>query len=266
MIECSLGRIDGAIIRKALSGFTFVEFDIPVDSYNDSPKFTLSTDGSTIEYKIVGSEVFMRPGEQTLVKISAIKADQEKWLTTNPASYEETDIQNILKGLNIEDGPNLQVSLLNLFLNDGQFAIMLANMTPKTAFVDFEKQKVVYYSELYKQKARIVKVPFRRLYGRSSLTGYIGWEESNIGAYQDDMQNIIPFGQFNNIDRTTLDNLVNNCNEINKMCSDIQMFVLPEPLELGSTVLSQLTLDKRVVVAVEEQWDSQTSVNTYYTI
>lgn len=266
MIDCSLGRIDGVIIRKALSGYTFVEFDIPVDSYNDSPKFTLSTDGPTIEYKIVGSEVFMKPGAQTLVKISAIKADQEKWMTTNPASYEDIDVQDVLKGLNIENGPNFKTSLVNLFLNDGQFAIMLANMSAKTAFVDFNKQEVLYYSDLYKQKATIVKAPFRRLYGRPSLAGYLGWEESAVGSYPGDTQEILPFGQFNNLDRLTLDNLVNNCNEINKMCSDLQMFVSPEPFELGTIVLSQLTLDKRMIVAVEEQWDNQTPINTYYTI
>lgn len=267
MVECSIGHIDGAIRRRALSGYTFAEINVPMENYNDSPKFTLTIDKHTVEYKIVGSEVFMQAGSKTIVKISAIKADQEKWLEVVPSSVEEADIKDLLKGLEIEDGPSLQVSnLLNLFLTKGQYALMLANMTPKNAFIDFEKQKVVYYSELYKQKAQVIQVPFRRIYSRVPMAGYFGWEETASGYFPNDAQTIIPFGQFNNMDKTTIDNLVTNCNDIAKMFSDLQVFTWPEELELGTTVLSPLTMDKKVIVAVEEQWDSQTPLNAYYCI
>lgn len=264
MLECDLGKIDEVIVRKALSGYTFVEFAVPMATYSDSPKFALTVGDVKQEYKMVGSEVYMHVGEKTQVKISAILSSQEKWLNTQPTSVESAEAAEILKGLGLGNGPKLPVTLLNLFLNNGQLAILLSNMSPKTAFVDFEKNAVVYYSGLYKQKPVVVNVPFRRLYGRAPIAGYIGWENLVTGSYPDDAQVILPFGQFTNIDQSAMENVVNNCNEIAKLFTDMQVFTYSQKLELGSTVMSQLTYDKKVVVASEEHYDVNSNVTAVY--
>lgn len=267
MLECSLGKIEGAVIRKALSGYTFAELQVPMDNYSDSPKFTLTVDSVKTEYKTVGSEVYMHPGEKVQVKVSAIKADQDKWLEPNPLSVESMEASEILKGLGIENGPKIPITLLNLFLNKGQLAVVLSNMSPKSAFVDFESGRVAYYSELYKQKPTQVQVPFRRMYGRAPIAGYIGWESLVSGVFPDDTQVVLPYGQFTNIDQSTMENLMNNCNEISKMFSDMQIFTWAAELPVGGTVLSPLTYDKKVIVAAEEQWDvNDNVVAAYYCI
>lgn len=264
MLGCDLGKIDEVIVRRALSGYTFVEFAVPMDSYSDSPKFSLSIDDVKQEYRMVGSEVYMHVGEKTQVKISAILESQAKWLNGQPSSVESAEAGEILKGLGVSNGPKIPITLLNLFLNNGQLAILLSNMSPKTAFVDFENNKVVYYSELYKQKPAVVNVPFRRLYGRAPIAGYIGWENLVTGSYPDDAQVILPFGQFTNIDQSSMENVVNNCNEIAKLFGDMQMFTYSQKLELGSTVMSQLTYDKKVVVASEEHYDVNSNLASIY--
>ena len=51
------------------------------------------------------------------------------------------------------------------------------------------------------------------------------------------------------------------------MFSDMQIFTWPAELPVGSTVLSPLTYDKKVIVAVEEQWDvNDNVVAAYYCI
>lgn len=264
MLECDLGKIDEVIVRRALSGYTFAEFAVPMATYSDSPKFALTVDDVKQEYKMVGSEVYMHVGEKTQVKVSALLSSQEKWLNTHPMSVESAETAEILKGLGLKNGPKIPITLLNLFLNDGQLAILLSNMSPKTAFVDFEKGEVVYYSDLYKQKPVVVNVPFRRLYGRPPIAGYIGWENLVMGSYPDDAQVILPFGQFTNIDQSSMENVVNNCNEIAKMFGDMQVFTYSQKLELGSAVMSQLTYDKKVVVASEEHYDVNSNLASIY--
>lgn len=264
MLTCDLGNIDEVIVRKALSGYTFVEFSVPMDSYSDSPKFSLSVGEVKSGYRIVGSEVYMNTGHKTQVKVSAMLEDQFKWLESEPSSVESAEVEEILNGLGLSNGPKIPITLLNLFLNNGQLAILLSNMSPKTAFVDFEQGRVVYYSELYKQKPVVVKVPFRRLYGRAPIAGYVGWENMVTGSYPDDTQAVLPFGQFTNLDQTSMENVVNNCNEIARLFSDMQVFTYSQELELGSTVMSQLTYDKKVVVAAEKHYDKNDNVAAVY--
>lgn len=267
MLECSLGKIDEVIVRRALSGYTFVEFVVPMASYSDSPKFNIAIENVKQEYKMVGSEVFMHVGEKTQVKISAILESQAKWLNSQPSSVESAEVAEILKGLGLDNGPKIPITLLNLFLNNGQLAILLSNMSPKTAFVDFETNKVVYYSDLYNHKPTVVNVPFRRLYGRAPIAGYIGWENLVTGSYPDDAQVILPFGQFTNIDQSAMENVVKNCNAIATLFGDMQIFTYSQKLELGSTVMSQLTYDKKVVVASEEHYDVNSNlVSIYYCV
>jgi len=264
MLECSLGNIDEVIVRKALSAYTFVEMLVPMASYSDAPKFNITIDNVKKEYKMVGSEVYMNVGEKTQVKISAMLDSQVKWLNSQPSSVESAEVAEILKGLGLDNGPKIPITLLNLFLNNGQLAILLSNMSPKTAFIDFENNKVLYFSELYKQKPTVINVPFRRIYGRSPIAGYIGWENLVTGSYPDDAQVILPFGQFTNIDQSTMENVVNNCNEISRLLTDIQVFTYTQELELGSTVMSQLSYDKKVVVAAEMHYDKNSNLHAVY--
>lgn len=260
MLECSIGKIEGAVIRRALSGYTFIELNVPVDSYSDTPTFTVAVDGVSTKYKQVGGEVYMHPGEKTVVRVSGILESQYKWLETNPISVESMDVSEILKGLGIANGPKSIITFLNLFLNKGQLAIFLANTTAKQAFVDFEKESVVYYTDMYKQKPTQYQVPFRRMIGRPPIAGYVGWDSLVTSSYPDDSQAILPFGQYTNMDSSVMANVVANCNAIAQLFSDMQMFTFSESLGLGSAVLSPLTYDKKVLVATEEQWDAMDNV------
>lgn len=260
MLECSIGKIDGAIVRRSLSGYTFIELNVPVDSYADTPTFTATVDNITAKYRQVGSEVYMHPGDKTVVRVSGILESQYKWLATNPMSVESMDVSDILKGLGIGNGPKSNITFLNLFLNNGQLAVLLANTSAKQAFVDFEKESVVYYTDLYKQKPTQYQVPFRRMIGRPPIAGYVGWDNLVMGSYPDDSQTILPFGQYTNLDESVMANVASNCNAIATLFSDMQMFTFSESLGLGSTVLSPLTYDKKVIVAMEEQWDASDNV------
>ena len=62
-------------------------------------------------------------------------------MQSSPMSVESAEAAEILKGLGIADGPKIPITFLNLFLNNGQLAILLANMSPKFAFVDLEKSR-----------------------------------------------------------------------------------------------------------------------------
>lgn len=264
MLQCSLGRIDGIIVRRALSGYTFVETIVPVDTYTDTPTFTAAINGVSAEYKITGSEVFMNPGEKTTVKITALRADMEKWMDIAPVSYDSVETATALNGLGVSGGSKIPVTLLNLFLNKGQLALVLANLSAKMAFVDFENGRVLYYSELYKQKPMQLAASFRRIYGRAPIAGFVGWGSDVNGMFPYDTQSVLPFGQFNNVDRTTMENLLNNCNGISKLFSDMQIFSWPSELPLGATVLSPLTSDKKVIVAIEQQWDMADNISAVY--
>lgn len=264
MLQCSLGNLETTVVRRALSGYTFVEFTIPVDAYTDSPKFTLTIGNLESEYRMVGSEVYMHPGDRTVVRVSGMLGSQEKWLSARPRSVESSKASELLKGMGISNGPDVPVTLLNLALNDGQLAILLANMSPKTALVDFEDNTVKYYSELYRQRPVQVKTPFRRLYGRAPVAGYIGWDTSVTGAYPDDTQATLPFGQSVNMDGSLLKNALDNCNALARAFSDMQMFTYPQELGLGTTVASELTYDKKVIVAAEEHYDANSNVSAVY--
>lgn len=260
MLECSIGKIENAVVRRALSGYTFIELNVPVDSYSDTPTFTVAVDGVTETYRQVGGEVYMHPGEKTVVHVSGILDKQYKWLEANPMSVESMDTADILKGLGLTNGPKMSITFINLFLNNGQLAIFLANTSAKQAFVDFEKESVVYYSELYKQKPIQCHVPFRRMIGRPPIAGYVGWDSTVSGSYPDDSQVILPFGQYTNMDSSVMANVAANCNSIAELFSDMQIFTFSESIALGSTVLSPLTYDKKVIVATEEQWDAMDNV------
>lgn len=264
MLECSLGKINGAVVRRAFSAYTFVELTVPIELYSDSPTFTLVVNGVRTEYTTVGSEVYMRPGEKTVVRVSGMEASQMSWLETHPMSADSAEVSELLKGLGIGNGPRIPITFLNLFLNRGQLAVVLANMSPKTAFVDFGGKRVVYYSDLYKKKPLQLNVTFRRMYGRVPIAGYVGWGSDTKGYYPDDTQSVLSFGHFDNLDESVMKNLVTNCNDIAKLFSDMQIFTWPTELPLGSTVISPLTYDKKVVVAVEEQWDAQDNVIAAY--
>ena len=81
----------------------------------------------------------------------------------------------------------------------------------------------------------------------------MGWDTLVSGEFPKNAQTIIPFGNYTNIDETTMGNVTNNCNELSKLFSHMQVFTSNQALDLGSTVLSTLTHDKKVIVAVEEQ-------------
>lgn len=264
MLECSLGKITSAIVRKSLSGFTFVELNIPMASYSDSPKFELTIDDLKSKYKTAGTEVHMQEDGRAVLKITGILESQSEWMDTKPMSVDSADTSDLLKAMGISNGPHVSTTFLNLFLTYGQLAIVLANMSPKTAFIDFEDKAVKYYSELYKQKPLQVSGIFSRMYYRAPIAGFIGWENYTTGYYPKDSQHILSFGQFTNVDQTAMENLIKNCNEISKIFSDMQSFTASHNIDLGTTVVSNLTYDKKIVVAAEEHYDVNSQVTAVY--
>lgn len=264
MLTCSIGKVTSVILRKSLSGLTFVEFNVPMDSYADTPTFDLTIDSLKTAYTVTGCDVRMQDDGKVIAHITGMPKSQMKWLSIHPTSVESMEVAKMLKSMGIDNGPRITTSLVNLFMTDGQLAIVLANMSPQMAFVNFGENRVEYYSELYKTKPLQVKCIFHRLVTRTPMAGYIGWDTSVGGNYPEDAQTILPFGQYTNMDSTALSNLVNNCNSLSGIFSDMQSFTAMHTFELGNTVVSNLTYDKKVIVGAEEHYDVNDCVTAIY--
>lgn len=264
MLTCSIGKVTSAIVRKALSGFTFVEFNIPMDSYTDAPKFELTIDNLKQEYVTTGCEVHMQADGKAVAHIVGMLEGQSKWMDFKPLSVESADTSDLLKGMGLKDGPKVKVSFVNLMLSKGQLAIALANMSSKMAFLDFENSRVVYYTDLYKQKPLKVQGIFSRTYSRPPVAGYMGWDSNVNGKYPKDAQTILPFGNYTTVNTSVMEALATNCNEISNIFSDMQCFTATHTCDLGITVMSNLTYDKKVIVAAEEHYDMNDQVTALY--
>lgn len=251
-ITSSLGETSGVTIYRSLSGYTFVTLSVKMATYSDSPTFTLTSDAGVSEYTVVGSETY-GSSDGPFLRVNGLLTKHLKWLDVVPMSLDSAEASDILSGMGIENGPKVPLTLLNLQLTYGQLAVLLSNVSPKTALVDFNEERVVCYSDLYKVKPALIQVPFRRIYSRAPIAGRMGWDTLVSGEFPKNAQTIIPFGNYTNIDETTMGNVTNNCNELSKLFSDMQVFTSNQALDLGSTVLSTLTHDKKVIVAVEEQ-------------
>lgn len=264
MLTCSIGRISGAIIRKSLSGLTFVELNVPISTYSDFKKFDVTIDSLKRTFATSGCEVRMQEGAKTMLHITGMLDSQCHWMDAKPASLDSADVAGYLETLQISNGPHVQTSFINLSLTKGQLAIALANMSSKTAFIDFEKNTAVYYSDLYKKKPIQVTGIFSRMYTRPPMAGYLGWDDGYTANFPRDAQVILPFGQFTNTESVVMENLAENCNSISRIFSDMQSFTASHTCELGDTVISNLTHDKKIIVAAEEHYDENDCVTAIY--
>lgn len=264
MLSCSIGKISSVILRKSLSGYTFVEFNVPLETYTDSPTFDLTIDDTPIKYSMAGCDVHMQEGGKAVLHITGIPESQKKWMDLKPLSVESMEVADFLNAMKLKNGPRISTSFVNLFLTYGQLAIVLANMSPRTAFINFEKGTVEYYADMYKKKPLKVNGVFSRLYTRAPLAGFVGWENYTTGYYPSDAQTVLSFGQFTNVDQSIMENLVKNCNEISSIFSDMQSFTATHTCELGDTVVSNLTYDKKIIVGAEEHYDLNDCVTAIY--
>lgn len=265
MIQCSLGDIEQLKIMRALSGYTFTEVSLPLDAYADTDTFTVTTDIER-EFKITSSEVYPAEESQMILKATAILKDHVPFMEFKPASYNDATVSSILNGLGIKGGTQDKVSFINLFLTSGQLAILLANSTAKTAFVDFETRQALYYEDLYKEKAIESAAKFRRVHSLVPQAGFYLYGGSNEGLLPEGASYIAPFGQDLNLPSPVLKHFAENYNTLAKLFSCMQSFVWEKDLPLGSTILSPLTLTKCVICAVEEVWTVESHTNIYYAI
>lgn len=265
MISCSIGKINSAIIHKSLSGYTHVDLVVPLYSYSDYPKFDITIDSVKTEYTTVSSEVYMQANGGPVMRVSGILSSQVKWVGLHPTSFENSKVSDILGKMGIENGPNVQTSMLNLFLTDGQLAVVLANMSTNTAFINFDSNRVEYYSDLYKQKPLKITDAFRQVYVQPVGLGSICWDDTaNYGNYTTISRTAIPIGRLDNINRIGMDNIVNNFNNITRILSTQQFVTTSYPLDIGQVVVSNLTYDKKVIVACEEHYDSNDELSAIY--
>ena len=264
MIVCSLGKTNSVRITRALSGLTFCEAAITVSAYSDSPKFTLSTGGPEEEYSMTGSELYTTQGEEPQLKITGILSRQSQWLDPNPCSYDGTKIKDALKNLGIDGGTDTPVTFLSLALTRGQLAITLANMGSEPAFVDFEHNTAKRYSEYYKAKPVNPGASFRRTTGRPVTAAFLGTDSSNYADFPEMFQTLLPFGLNTDLDRQSIENLARNLNSLSSLMADLQAFSSSNEYELGATVLSPITYDRKVIVASQSDYAENASFHSYY--
>lgn len=265
MIQCSLGEVEQLKVMRALSGCTFVETSLPLDSYDDATTFTVTTD-KEYEFLLTGSEVYPAAGSQVILKATAVLKDQEEFLQLKPVSFDEATGEKVLGSIGISGGSKEKITLVNLSLTQGQLAILVANATAKTAFVDFEARQVKYYEDLYKEKAVEVPVKFRRIVSRVPQAGAYIYGKSNEGIIPGNATVMIPFGEDLNLPSSVLKHFVENYNSLANLFAGLQSFVWEKDLELGATVLSPLTKSKLVVCAREEVWTAQGHTSIYYAV
>ena len=265
MIQCSLGEIEQLKVMRALSRCTFVEVSLPLDSYVESETFTVTTD-KEYEFAVTSSEVYPASGSQVIFKATAVLKDQMEFLQLKPASFDEATAETILGSVGIAGGSKEKISLVNLTLTQGQLAILAANATAKTAFVDFEDRRAKYYEDLYKEKAIEVPVKFRRIVSKVPQAGMYLYGGANEGVVPDGVTAMVPFGEDLNLPASVLKHFVENYNELASLFGKLQSFVWEKDLDLGTAVLSPLTKSKLIVCAREEIWTVQGHTSIYYAV
>lgn len=264
MIVCSLGKANSVRITRSLSGLTFCEATVTLAEYSDAPTFTLSSGDASMEYAVTGSELYTAQGEEPQLKIAGMLSSQAQWLAPNPCSYDGAKIVDSLKALGIDGGADAKATFLSLALTRGQTAIVLANMGPDPAFIDFEKNKAIKYADMYKAKPDKTDASFRRITGRPAVAAYLGTDSSNYADFPDMFQTLLPFGLNTDLDRLSIENLARNLNTLSSLMADLQAFSSPNEYELGSTVISPITYDKKVVVASQSDYAENASFHSYY--
>lgn len=262
MITSSLGRITDARVRKSLSGLTTVELVVPLDGYRDSPKFTLTLDGMEAEYTTMDTDILMPASDDVVVHIVGMLSSHEEWSKVKPMSVESAEIATVLKSLGIDNGPRNNITFFNLYHTIGQLSIALANMSPKTAFVDFSNRTVVYYDDMMRATPSSVPSTFRKKYTRTPTVGFVGWDEANV--LYGNPSKAFPLGQFMSLDPVLMQNLADNYNAISSLMSDVQMFTTSSLLGLGSTVVSNMDTTKRLIVAADEHYSFNDDVTVAY--
>lgn len=266
MIKCSIGEAERLKITKALSGYTFVEVSLPLDTYVDAPSFTITTETEQ-EFVVTGSEVYPAfDNTQVVLKATAIRKDMEPFLQIKPVSFDEASAEKILGSVGIKGGSKEKYTFVNLSLTQGQLAILVANGTPRTAFVDFENRKVLYYEELYKEKAQEVNAKFRRIVTRVPITGAYLYDKANEGVVPDGAQTMAQLGESLNLGNYTMKRFLDNYNNLCNLFAGLQTFVWDQDLPLGSCVLSPLTMTKCIVCAMEQVWTMEGHTTIYYAI
>lgn len=265
MIQCSLGEVEKFKTQRALSGYSFAEISLPLDSYVDAATFTLTTDKER-EYSLVSSEILPVSGTQVIMRAVGILKDQESFLKVKPASYNEATIESILNGIGIKGGSKQKVSLVNLVMTQGQLAILLANATAKTALVDFESKRILYYEDLYKVKALEAATKFQRIVSRVPQAGVYLYGGSNEGVMPEEEAAIVPMGEELNLPGAIVKHFVENYNNLALLFGALQSFTWDRDLELGSTILSPLTHSKCVICAAETLWTVEGHTHIYYAI
>lgn len=264
MIVCSLGKTNSVRITRALSGLTFCEASVTVSAYSDSSTFTLSTGGPEEEYVVTGSELYTTQGEEPQLKVTGMLSSQSQWLDPNPCSYDATKIRDALKNLGIDGGSDTPVTFLSLALTRGQLAITLANMGSEPTFVDFEHNVAKRYADYYKEKPVNPGASFRRTIGRPPVAAYLGTDEANYADFPEMFQTLLPFGMNTDLDRLSIENLARNLNALSSLMADLQAFSSPNEYPLGTTVLSPITYDRKVIVASQSDYAENASFHSYY--
>lgn len=266
MIKCSLGEVERLKITKALSGYTFAEVALPLDAYADAPTFTIVTETEQ-EFTITGSEVYPAfDNTQVVLKASAIRKDMEPFTQVWPCSFEEASAEKILNAVGIKGGSKEKYSFASLALTRGQLAILIANGTPRIAFIDFEQRKVLYYDELYKAKAQEVPVKFRRIVSKAPTAGAYLYGNANEGLIPDGAQAMASFGETVGLDGYTMKRFLENYNNLCSLFAGLQTFVWDRDLPLGACVLSPLTMTKCIVCAIEQVWTMEGHTTIYYAV
>lgn len=183
-----------------------------------------------------------------------------------PISVYNGTLTDQLKILGLSSDLDYKVSFTLLDKTKGQVAIALANMGKSVHFVDFNTKQVLKYATLYKAEPIVVNSVFKVLKSRTQLVGSIGWSDVINMDVPGQITGLVSYGLPTNLSQLNVNYLIANLNELTTLYSELQVFVTSTEIPLGSTIVSPMSNDKRVVVAVTEFWNTTGCSRQYYCV
>lgn len=260
------------IVREALSEYPFYRFTCKVENYTALERVTLTADDKTFEGVLSGMDVSVDASGALLYNVGVVDSACPEFDKINPTSFVDTPISRMIENYGFDiDGSDMlsgEMSLFNMTHSDADMVLALANMGSAPAFVDFPNLKVMFLNRLYKQEPVEVVAGFQATYSRPVSVGYtLSSPGSTVYGGNDAPNAVLEGGHPTLRSSGIMRNLVKNYNDLAALWSRKQTFTVNgQDIPIGSTVISALTDDKRLIVAKESMYTTRGARFTYWVV
>lgn len=260
------------IVREALSEYPFYRFTCKVENYTALERVTLTADDKTFEGVLSGMDVSVDASGALLYNVGAVDASCPEFDKVSPISFNAAPISDMIGhyGFTIDGSDMLsgEMSLLNMTHSAADMVLALANMGSSPAFVDFVNRKVMFLNRLYKQEPVEVLAGFQATYSRPVSVGYTLSDPGSATYGGNEAPNVVLEGGRPTLRSSgIMRNLVKNYNDLAALWSRKQTFTVNgQDIPIGSTVISALTDDKRLIVAKESLYTTRGARFTYWVV